>query len=364
MKKKCLFIDRDGTLVKEPDDEQVDAFEKVQFLPGVFTHLGQICRQFDFELVMVTNQDGLGTDSFPEDNFWPVHNFILDTLAGEGIQFKQILIDRSFPGDNLETRKPGLGMLGDYVNSPEYDLEASYVIGDRESDMQLAVNLGCTGLGLGENFKSAVAVSLKSWDEIAKFLHEKNRCSQVCRKTKETDIQIDLSLDGTGNSQIVTGLGFFDHMLDQISRHGEIQLGISVNGDLQVDEHHTVEDTGLALGEAFRKALGDKRGISRYGFDLPMDDADARVLIDFGGRPWFKWEAVFKREKVGDLPTELFSHFFKSFSDTAQCNLHIRASGENEHHKIEAIFKAFARAVRMAKSFQGGDRIPSTKEVI
>lgn len=364
MKKRYLFVDRDGTLVAEPEDEQVDAFTKLKFLPGVFTELGRICRETDYDLVMVTNQDGLGTPSFPEETFWPVHQFILEALQGEGIVFSEVLIDRSFPADNLPTRKPRTGLLTAYLNNPEVDLAGSFVIGDRETDMQLAENLGCKGLGIGASFRSPAAVPVDSWKDIAAFLLRENRQATVVRETRETRIRLDLSLDGAGSSSVSTGLGFFDHMLDQICRHGRIEMNLMVEGDLEVDEHHTVEDTGLVLGEAFRKALGDKRGISRYGFELPMDDSDARVLIDFGGRPYFKWKADFRREKVGDVPTELFSHFFKSFSDAAACNLHIRASGENEHHKIEAIFKAFARALRMAVSQDGGGDIPSTKEVI
>ena len=364
MKKKCLFIDRDGTLIKEPADEQIDSFEKLQFLPGVFTWLGKISRQLNYELVLVSNQDGLGTESFPESQFWPVQNFVMDTLAGEGIQFEAVLIDRSFPAEQLETRKPGIGMLKPYLDEYQYDLSASYVIGDRETDLQLALNLGCQGIGLGAGFQTEAASICSSWEEIAHYLFGVSRMAVVNRSTRETAIHLSLSLDGIGDSKITTGIGFFDHMLDQLVRHGELMMDLKVVGDLHVDEHHTVEDTGLVLGEAFRKALGQKRGISRYGFSLPMDDADASVLIDFGGRPWFIWEAEFKRERIGDLPTELFDHFFKSFADAAGCNLHIRASGENEHHKIEAIFKAFARAIRMAKSFSGSDQIPSTKEVL
>lgn len=357
--KKVLFIDRDGTLIFEPEDEQIDSFAKLKFLPGVMTYLGKIAQELDYELVMITNQDGLGTDSFPEDTFWPVQNFIVDTLAGENIQWTEILIDRSFPHENLPTRKPGTALLPHYLKG-NYDLTNSFVLGDRHSDMQLAENLGCKGIFIGKNAPNA-ALNTESWAEIYAFLKGRPRQTVVERKTRETDIRIVLDLDGTGQSQISTGLNFFDHMLDQVARHGKVDLEIAVRGDLEVDEHHTIEDTALALGTAFRQALGSKKGIQRYGFLLPMDDALAQVGIDFGGRPWLEWKAKFKREKVGDMPTEMFQHFFKSFSDNAGCNLNIQAKGKNEHHKIESIFKAFARAIRMAVSQTGEAGIPSTK---
>jgi len=370
--KRCLFIDRDGTLVREPEDEQVDSFEKIDFLPGVFSSLASIRRSADYEFAMVTNQDGLGTESFPEEDFWPVHNFILRCMEGEGVVFDAIHIDRSFPEDRSETRKPGTGMLKSYLHG-NYDLDNSYVIGDRLSDLELAANLGCGCILIRENdtrlfeipdkLKGHCSFIAGSWEEIESFLLDRNRIASVERKTRETEIMIELNLDGRGEARIETGLGFFNHMLEQIARHGGIDLDIRAKGDLDVDEHHTVEDTGIVLGQAFLKALGDKKGISRYGFYVPMDDSDAKVLIDFGGRPWFKWKAEFRREKVGDMPTELFPHFFKSFSDAAKCNLHVEARGENEHHKIEAIFKAFARAVRMSIR-EIDDQLPSTKGVM
>ena len=337
--KSCLFIDRDGTILVEPADEQIDSFEKFQFLPGVIRNLHFIRTKLDFEFVMVSNQDGLGTPSYPEEDFWPTHNIMLDTLKSEGVTFDDILIDRSFPADNLPTRKPGTGMLSKYMTG-EYDLVNSYVIGDRATDKQLAQNLGCKYLILGDN--------VQSWDEIAEILFAGERTASVHRTTKETDIDISLNLDGTGKCDISTGLGFFDHMLEQIGKHGSIDLRIHVKGDLNVDEHHTIEDTGIALGECIAKALGDKRGIERYGYTLPMDDCLCQVALDFGGRAWLVWDAEFKREKVGDMPTEMFLHFFKSFSDAARMNLNIKAEGENEHHKIEGIFKALARSIKMA----------------
>jgi len=337
--KSCLFIDRDGTILVEPADEQIDSFEKFQFLPGVIRNLHFIRTKLDFEFVMVSNQDGLGTPSYPEEDFWPTHNLMLDTLKSEGVTFDDILIDRSFPADNLPTRKPGTGMLTKYMTG-EYDLVNSYVIGDRATDKQLAQNLGCKYLILGDN--------VQSWDEIAEILFAGERTASVRRTTKETDIDISLNLDGTGKCDISTGLGFFDHMLEQIGKHGSIDLRIHVKGDLNVDEHHTIEDTGIALGECIAKALGDKRGIERYGYTLPMDDCLCQVALDFGGRAWLVWDAEFKREKVGDMPTEMFLHFFKSFSDAARMNLNIKAEGENEHHKIEGIFKALARSIKMA----------------
>ena len=336
--KQVLFIDRDGTILVEPEDEQIDSFEKFQFVPGVIRNLHFIRTHLDFEFVMVSNQDGLGTDSYPEDTFWPTHNLMLQTLKGEGVEFDDILIDRSFPEDNLPTRKPGTGMLTKYMQG-NYDLENSYVIGDRETDAKLAENLGCKSLILSDEL---------DWNRIAEILFAGERTASVRRTTKETDIDISLCLDGTGKSDISTGLGFFDHMLEQIAKHGNIDLKIHVKGDLNVDEHHTIEDTGIALGECIGKALGDKRGIERYGYTLPMDDCLCSVALDFGGRPWLVWDAEFHRERVGDMPTEMFLHFFKSFSDAARMNLNIKAEGENEHHKIEGIFKALARSLKMA----------------
>ena len=336
--KQVLFIDRDGTILVEPEDEQIDSFEKFQFVPGVIRNLHFIRTHLDFEFVMVSNQDGLGTDSYPEDTFWPTHNLMLQTLKGEGIEFDDILIDRSFPEDNLPTRKPGTGMLTKYMQG-NYDLENSYVIGDRETDAKLAENLGCKSLILSDEL---------DWNRIAEILFAGERTASVRRTTKETDIDISLCLDGTGKSDISTGLGFFDHMLEQIAKHGSIDLKIHVKGDLNVDEHHTIEDTGIALGECIGKALGDKRGIERYGYTLPMDDCLCSVALDFGGRPWLVWDAEFHRERVGDMPTEMFLHFFKSFCDAARMNLNIKAEGENEHHKIEGIFKALARSLKMA----------------
>ena len=352
--KRLLFIDRDGTLIKEPADEQIDSFEKLEFVEGVFRNLGFIRKNLDFEFVMVSNQDGLGTDSFPEDTFWPVHNFILQTLKGEGIEFDNILIDRHFPEDNHPCRKPGTGMLTEYINNPEYDLANSYVIGDRETDAQLAANLGCKALILGKDDIT--------WEKIAEILFAGERTAEITRTTHETDITVRINLDGTGKCDIQTGLGFFDHMLEQIGRHGMMDLYVRCNGDLHVDEHHSIEDTGIVLGECLLKALGDKRGIERYGYTLPMDDCLCQVALDFGGRPWLVWDAEFHREKVGEMPTEMFLHFFKSVSDAAKMNLNIKAEGENEHHKIEGIFKAFARSVRMAvKRDIYHYQLPSTK---
>ena len=352
--KRLLFIDRDGTLIKEPADEQIDSFEKLEFVEGVFRNLGFIRKNLDFEFVMVSNQDGLGTDSFPEDTFWPVHNFILQTLKGEGIEFDNILIDRHFPEDNHPCRKPGTGMLTEYINNPEYDLANSYVIGDRETDAQLAANLGCKALILGKDDIT--------WEKIAEILFAGERTAEITRTTHETDITVRINLDGTGKCDIQTGLGFFDHMLEQIGRHGMMDLYVRCNGDLHVDEHHSIEDTGIVLGECLLKALGDKRGIERYGYTLPMDDCLCQVALDFGGRPWLVWDAEFHREKVGEMPTEMFLHFFKSVSDAAKMNLNIKAEGDNEHHKIEGIFKAFARSVRMAvKRDIYHYQLPSTK---
>lgn len=337
---RILFIDRDGTLIEEPADEQIDAFEKLKFTKGVFKNLGFIRSKLDFRFVMVSNQDGLGTSSFSEETFWPVHNFILQTLEGEGITFDDILIDRHFPEDNHPCRKPGTGMLTEYIGNPKYDIAGSFVIGDRDTDRQLADNLGCKALILG---KDGI-----TWEKIAEILFAGERKAEARRTTKETDITVSLNIDGTGKCDISTGIGFFDHMLEQIGRHGMIDLTIHTKGDLNVDEHHTIEDTAIVLGECILKALGDKRGIERYGYCLPMDDCLCRATIDFGGRPWLVWDAEFKREKIGDMPTEMFHHFFKSFSDAARMNLNIKAEGQNEHHKIEGIFKALARALKMA----------------
>ena len=337
---KLLFIDRDGTLIEEPADEQIDSFEKLKFVKGVFKNLGFISQHLDFKLVMVSHQDGLGTDSFPEKTFWPVHNFILQTLEGEGITFDKQHIDRHFPEDNAPTRKPGTGMLTEYTGNSKYDLAGSYVIGDRDTDAQLAQNLGCRAVILGKDGLD--------WEKIAEILFAGERKAEVTRTTKETDIHVEVNLEGTGKCDISTGLGFFDHMLEQIAKHGMIDLTVHTKGDLHVDEHHTIEDTGLALGECLLKALGDKRGIERYGYSLPMDDSLCQVALDFGGRPWLVWDAEFHREKVGEMPTEMFPHFFKSLSDAAKMNLNIKGEGQNEHHKIEGIFKAFARSLRMA----------------
>ena len=340
LKQRVLFIDRDGTLIEEPADEQVDSFEKLRFKAGVFCNLGLICEKTDFELVMVTNQDGLGTSSFPEDTFWPVHNFVLQALADEGIVFSEQLIDRHFPADNAPTRKPGTGMVRRYMEDEHYDMAGSYVIGDRETDAQLARNMGCRALILdGDSM---------TWDKVAELLIGEERTAEVHRVTSETDVLVRVALDGNGNTEIATGLGFLDHMLEQLGRHGGIDLTVRVKGDLHVDEHHTVEDTALALGACLQKALGSKRGIERYGYTLPMDDCLCTVALDFGGRPWLNWHAAFHRERIGDVPTELFMHFFKSLSDAAAMNLYIEAQGENEHHKIEGIFKALARSLKMA----------------
>ncbi|MEM6358941.1 MAG: bifunctional histidinol-phosphatase/imidazoleglycerol-phosphate dehydratase HisB [Bacteroidota bacterium] len=370
--KQVLFIDRDNVLILEPEDEQIDSLEKLVFYPGVFTWLGKIAQETDFELVMVTNQDGLGTDSFPEDTFWPAHNKMLNTLKGEGILFDAIKIDRSFEYENKPTRKPGTAMLEEYF-SDEYDLSNSYVIGDRTSDMELAKNLGAKGIwlidpseapSLSKEIAQIVQITTDRWENVYHTL-KRQRTGSVKRTTKETDIDIRINLDGSGKSDISTGISFFDHMLEQISKHGLIDLNITVKGDLEVDEHHTIEDTGIALGEAFLEALGDKRGIERYGFCLPMDDCLAQVALDFGGRNWIVWEAEFKREMVGKMPTEMFFHFFKSFSDASKCNLNIKAEGTNEHHKIEAIFKSFAKAIKMAvRKDPFNNQLPSTKGVL
>lgn len=339
-KQRILFIDRDGTLIEEPSDEQIDSFEKLKFVPTVIRNLGFIKHHLDYKLVMVTNQDGLGTSSFPEETFWPVHNFVLDTLKGEGITFDDILIDRHFPEDNSPMRKPGTGMVKKYMDKDNVDIAGSYVIGDRESDAQLAENMGCKSLILGKNGMT--------WNKIAEILFAGERIAEVHRVTKETDVFVRLNLDGSGKCDVMTGLGFFDHMLEQFGHHGMIDITVHTKGDLYVDEHHTIEDTGLALGECILKALGDKRGIERYGFCLPMDDCLCQVALDFGGRPWLVWDAEFKREKIGEMPTEMFFHFFKSLSDAAKMNLNIKAEGTNEHHKIEGIFKALARSLKMA----------------
>ena len=338
--KRLLFIDRDGTLIEEPADEQIDAFEKLKFTKGVFRNLHFIREHTDFEFVMVSNQDGLGTDAFPENTFWPVQNFILQTLESEGVTFDEILIDPHFPEDNAPTRKPNTGLAEKYMNDPAYDIANSYVIGDRETDRQFAKNIGCKSLILSDEGMS--------WDKISELLFAGERTAEVRRTTKETDIHIKVNLDGTGKCDIATGLGFFDHMLEQIGKHGSIDLLIHTKGDLEVDEHHTIEDTAIALGECILTALGDKRGIERYGYCLPMDDCLCSVALDFGGRPWLVWDAAFTREKIGEMPTEMFLHFFKSLSDAAKMNLNIKAEGQNEHHKIEGIFKALARSLKMA----------------
>ena len=354
---KILFIDRDGTLIEEPADEQIDSFEKLKFVKGVFRNLSFIRSKLDFRFVMVSNQDGLGTPSFPEDTFWPVHRFILQTLEGEGIIFDAQHIDPHFPEDKHPNRKPGTGMLTEYMNNEAYNLKDSYVIGDRESDEQLAQNLGCRALILGRDGLT--------WDKVAEILFAGERTAEVKRTTKETDIHVALNLDGTGKCDIQTGLGFFDHMLEQLGKHGMIDLTIHTKGDLHVDEHHTIEDTAIALGECLLKSLGDKRGIERYGYALPMDDCLCQVALDFGGRPWLVWDADFQREKVGDMPTEMFFHFFKSLSDAAHMNLNIKAEGTNEHHKIEGIFKALARALKMAvKRDIYKYELPSTKGML
>ena len=363
--KKVLFIDRDGTLIFEPEDFQVDAFEKLKFLPQVFTYLGKIARELDYELVMVTNQDGLGTAAFTEKDFFPVQDFILRTLESEGIVFSEVCIDRSFAHENKPTRKPETGLLEKYF-SPEYDLPNSFVIGDRETDVQLAKNLGAKAIFIkNTNFDLAAGeevLTAESWQEIYEFLKLPPRKAAHRRTTKETDISIELNLDGKGSAEISTGILFFDHMLEQLARHGNLDLKIAARGDLEVDEHHTIEDVAITLGEAFSLALHDKRGLERYGFCLPMDDCLAQVAVDFGGRNWIVWEADFRREMIGKMPTEMFFHFFKSFSDKALCNLNIKAEGTNEHHKIEAIFKAFAKAVRMAvRRDAASDNLPSTK---
>lgn len=373
--KRVLFIDRDGTLIKEPlDTEQVDSLEKLEFLPSVFQAMHLIASRLDYELVIVSNQDGLGTDSFPEEDFWPAHNKMLTAFRNEGVIFTDVFIDRTLPDENAKTRKPNIGMLTDFTGG-EYDLENSFVIGDRLTDIEMAKNLGSRGILLSSRItedeirdaglESWCQLRTDNWMTIYEFLFAGNRKAVVERKTGETTIKVSIDLDGGEHCEISTGLGFFDHMLEQISRHSGISLEIEVEGDLNVDEHHTIEDTALALGEAFHKALFDKRGIERYGYVLPMDDSLAQVVIDFGGRPWTVWDAEFKREKVGDMPTEMFFHFFKSFADAARCNINIKAEGDNEHHKIEAIFKALARAIRMAvRRDVFLYELPSTKGVL
>ena len=376
--KKVLFIDRDGTMIKEPADEQIDSFEKLIFYPKVFTYLSKIAQELDFELAMITNQDGLGTEVYPENTFWPVHNFIMNAFENEGVVFSDVFIDKTFPHENANTRKPKTGLLGKYF-SAEYDLKNSFVIGDRLTDIELAKNLGAkaifindeTNLGTDEisvkrkDLDSFIALESNDWQKIYAFLKLENRTVELTRNTNETKIYIKLNLDGTGKSDISTGIAFFDHMLDQIARHGSMDLTIQVQGDLEVDEHHTIEDTMIALGEVFSKALGNKLGIERYGFCLPMDDCLAQVAIDFGGRNWLVWDADFKREKIGEMPTEMFYHLFKSFTDGARCNLNIKAAGTNEHHKIEGIFKAFAKAIKVAVKRDPEKMIlPSTKGML
>jgi len=374
--KKVLFIDRDGTLIKEvPPTYQIDSFEKLEFYPDMFTWMSRIAKELDFELVMVSNQDGLGTASFPEETFTPVQNFILKSLANEGIAFSEILIDKSLPIENSPNRKPATGMLTSYLRNDKYDIANSFVIGDRITDIQLAKNLGCKAIWLNndptlgsneinteETFQESIALETTNWKSIYEYLRLGQRIIQHERNTNETKIHLLLNLDGKGNGVIDTGLNFFNHMLDQLSRHSGIDMMLKVQGDLQIDEHHTIEDTAIALGEAFAKALGDKKGIERYGFTLPMDDCLAQVAIDFGGRSWLVWDATFKREKIGDVPTEMFYHFFKSFSDAAKCNLNIKVEGDNEHHKIESIFKALAKAMKIAvKRDPNNMQLPSTK---
>ncbi|WP_204345139.1 bifunctional histidinol-phosphatase/imidazoleglycerol-phosphate dehydratase HisB [Psychroserpens algicola] len=376
--KRVLFIDRDGTLIKEPADEQIDSFDKLEFYPKVFQYLSKIASELDFEIVMITNQDGLGTAVYPEHTFWPVHNFILKTFEAEGVVFKEQFIDRTFAKDNAPTRKPNTGLLTKYFSS-EYDLENSFVIGDRLTDIELAKNLGSKGIFINDHtnlgtdeitvereaLNGFIALESNDWEAIYTFLKTDARTGSITRDTNETKIRIDLNLDGTGQSSIHTGIAFFDHMLDQIARHGQLDLMIDVDGDLEVDEHHTIEDTAIALGEVFATTLGDKLGIERYGFSLPMDDCFAQAAIDFGGRNWLVWEADFKREMIGKMPTEMFFHFFKSFTDGAKCNLNIKAEGTNEHHKIEAIFKAFAKAIKMAVKRDVEKMIlPSTKGML
>ena len=378
--KKILFIDRDGTLIDEaPPTYQIDSFDKLTFYTDMFTYMRRIATEFEYELIMVSNQDGLGTPSFPEDTFWPVQNFIMKSLENEAIHFSQCYFDRTFAKDNAPTRKPNTGMLTEYLNSDKYDISNSFMIGDRITDMQLAKNLGCKGIWLNNDpnlggaeiqdsrtaLEAVIALETQHWSDIYHYLKNNARVVKHARNTNETKIAVELNVDGSGKADINTGLGFFNHMLDQLARHGKMDLTINVQGDLHIDEHHTIEDTAIALGEAFAIALQDKRGMERYGFALPMDDAEAKVLIDFGGRNWLVWNAAFTREKVGEMPTEMFFHFFKSFSDAAKCNLNIECKGTNEHHKIEAIFKAFAKAIRAAvKRDPLSNELPSTKGVL
>ena len=380
IKKKVLFIDRDGTLITDPPPSfQVDSFPKLEFYPHVFEYLTKISKELDFELVLITNQDGLGTDVFPEDTFWPAQDFIMMSFKNESINFSEVLIDRTFPHENKPTRKPGVALLTKYINNEEYDLANSFVIGDRMTDVLLAKNLGCKAIYLNNNetlganeveeskeeIKMFVGLETTEWKEIYEYLKLPARKIVHQRNTNETKISVEINLDGKGKAEIDTGISFFDHMLEQIARHGNMDLKITCRGDLHIDEHHTIEDTGIALGEAIAKALGNKRGIERYGFLLPMDDCLAQVALDFGGRAWLVWDANFKREKVGEMPTEMFSHFFKSFSDAAKANLNIKAEGENEHHKIESIFKAFAKCIKMAvKRDINNNELPSTKGIL
>jgi imidazoleglycerol-phosphate dehydratase/histidinol-phosphatase len=378
---KILFIDRDGTLILETPDEQIDSFDKLTFYPGALQYLPRIARELDYELVMVSNQDGLGTATYPENTFWPVQNMVLKTFKNEGVVFSNICIDRTFPADNAPTRKPGIGMLTQYFDIEKYDLKNSFTIGDRKNDVLLGYNLGAKAIWLNDNSNlgshefagaeeeqkvtSTVALETTDWQKIYEFLKVGQRRFEHRRKTKETDILIKLNLDGKGEAKVNTGLHFFDHMLDQIARHGSMDLEVDTKGDLHIDEHHTIEDTGIALGEVFAMALGNKMGIERYGFCLPMDDCLAQAAIDFGGRNWIVWDAEFNREKIGEMPTEMFYHFFKSFSDAAKCNLNIKAEGQNEHHKIEAIFKVFAKAIKMAVKRDTEKMVlPSTKGVL
>ena len=380
MAKRILFIDRDGTLILEaPPTYQLDSYDKLTFYPHMFEYMTKIAKELDYELVMVSNQDGLGTATFPEETFWPLHNLVMKSLEGESIYFSAVLIDRTYPHENAPTRKPATGMVTQYLNNPDYDIANSFVIGDRITDIQLAKNMGCRGIWLNNDaalgaeeisdkvaaLQDAIALETTEWSKIYEFLKLGLRSVSQERNTNETKISVTLNVDGSGKADISTGIGFFDHMLEQIARHGKMDLSVHTKGDLHIDEHHTIEDTGIALGEAFAKALADKRGMERYGFALPMDEADAKVLIDFGGRNWLVWNAEFKREKIGEMPTEMFYHFFKSFSDAAKCNLNIECRGDNEHHKIEAIFKAFAKAIHMAvKRDPMSNYLPSTKGVL
>ncbi|MGB3800060.1 MAG: bifunctional histidinol-phosphatase/imidazoleglycerol-phosphate dehydratase HisB [Lewinella sp.] len=380
MPQKLLLLDRDGTLILEPENYQVDDISKIDFYPGIFRWLGRIVRELDYKLVMITNQDGLGTEEFPEDTFWPAQNLVVRALEAEGIIFEEQLIDRTYAKDNAPSRKPNTGLVEKYMNDEAYDIKNSFVVGDRLTDMQLARNMGARGFWLAndpelgneelskqqlKDLDDTIVKRTTDWEDIYRYLRLQSRTARVQRTTKETDIRIELDLDGTGKTDIDTGLGFFDHMLDQLGRHSGCDLRVNVQGDLDIDEHHTIEDTAIALGEAFAKALGDKLGIERYGFYLPMDDALASVGIDFGGRPWLVWECEYKREMIGDMPTEMFYHFFKSFTDGARCNLNIKVEGDNEHHKIEATFKALAKSIKMAKRRDVDNmRLPSTKGVL